>query len=148
MKVIYSGCQLCKGDLLKRSYERSLQRPCLVWLSWLGITPASERMPVRFPVGARTWVAGSPSPPCWGVYETQPINVSLSHQCFSLLFLRPFFSKNKSNLYVTKAYSGVGWEQQGPGRIPAKGGEVKRVIPGELFIMQLFWCVKNTNLYT
>ena len=50
-------------------------------LSWLGIVPQVERLPVRFPVRAPAWVVGLV--PSWGTYEKELINISLSHQCFS-----------------------------------------------------------------
>ena len=52
-----------------------------VWLSWLGIVLQTERLQVWFLVRAHTRVAGWV--PGWGTYERQPVNVSLSHQCFS-----------------------------------------------------------------
>ena len=55
--------------------------PWLVWLSWLGIVPQSKRSLVQFLVRAHAWVVGSV--PGQGMFERQPIDVSLSHRCFS-----------------------------------------------------------------
>ena len=55
--------------------------PCPVWLSWLGIIPQGERLPIRFLVRAHALVAGLV--PSLGTYERQPIDISLSHRCFS-----------------------------------------------------------------
>ena len=52
-----------------------------VWLSWLSIIPKGERSPVRFPVRAYAWAAGSV--PGQSVYERQLIDISFSHWCFS-----------------------------------------------------------------
>ena len=46
--------------------------------------PVTERLRVQFLVRAYTWVTGSI--PSRGAYGRQPIDVSLSQQCFSLLF--------------------------------------------------------------
>ena len=53
----------------------------MVRLSWLGAVLQSQWPLVRFPVRARAWVAGL-DPGC-GVCEKQPIDVSLTHWCFS-----------------------------------------------------------------
>ena len=49
---------------------------------WLSIIPQSERLLVRFLVRAHAWVTGSV--PGHAVFNRQPTDVSLSHQCFSL----------------------------------------------------------------
>ena len=54
----------------------------LALLSWLAFILKSERSPVRFPVRAHALLAGSV--PIWGMFGSQPMDVSLSHQCFSL----------------------------------------------------------------
>ena len=51
--------------------------PWPAWFSGLGVIPQSKRSPVQFLVRAHAWVAGSVP------WKRQPINVSLSHQCFS-----------------------------------------------------------------
>ena len=56
--------------------------PWPAWLSWLGILPQGERLPVQFPVRAHAWVAGLVSG--WGTCERQPVDVSLTHWCFYL----------------------------------------------------------------
>ena len=48
-----------------------------MWLSWLGITPKSEKPLVQFSIKAHAWTVGSV--PSQGVYEKQLIHVSLSH---------------------------------------------------------------------
>ena len=59
-----------------------------MWLSWLGMIPQSKSVPVQFLIRAHAWVVGLF--PSWGVWERQPINVSLTHWRFSPLFLPPF----------------------------------------------------------
>ena len=66
-----------KGTEFSKNYIRLW----LVWLSWLGVILPSKRLPVQFSVRAHAWVAGSVLAQCAG--ERQPINVSLSHRCFS-----------------------------------------------------------------
>ena len=51
------------------------------WLSSLGVILQSKRSPVWFPVRAHSCVLSLV--PGQGTYERQPINVSLSHRCFS-----------------------------------------------------------------
>ena len=48
---------------------------------WLGVIPQGKKSLVLFLVRARAWVAGLF--PGRGAYERQPIDVSLSHWCFS-----------------------------------------------------------------
>ena len=60
----------------------------------VGIVPQGEGSQVQFVGRARAWVAGLV--PGWGAHERQPVDVSLSHQCFSPSFsLPPPLSKNK-----------------------------------------------------
>ena len=61
--------------------KNAKKSPWLVQLSWLGIIPQSERSPVRFPVRAHTYDAGSI--PRQGTYKKQPTSVSLLHRYFS-----------------------------------------------------------------
>ena len=53
----------------------------LALLSWLAFILKSERSLVRFPVRAHSSLAGSV--PIWGMFGSQPMDVSLSHRCFS-----------------------------------------------------------------
>ena len=55
-----------------------LLQPSLVWLHGLGIVSLRERLLVRFPVRAHTWIAVLV--PGHDAYERQPINVSLSKE--------------------------------------------------------------------
>ena len=69
-----------------------------MWLSWLEQYPLSGRLQVWFLVRARTWVVGSfPSP---GTRGRQPINVSLSHLCFSLSLPLSLKAMKKKSLQV------------------------------------------------
>ena len=56
-----------------------------MWLSWLAVIMQSKRLLVQFLVRVHAWVAGSV--PSRDLYERKPIDVSLSHRCFS-----PFLS--------------------------------------------------------
>ena len=58
------------------------------------ITPYTKRSRVSFMVRAPTEAAGSV--PGWGMHGRQLINVSLSHQCFSLFLSLPLFLKSVS----------------------------------------------------
>ena len=63
--------------------ERVQLLPWLVWLS-LSAGLRTKRSPVRFPVRAHAWAAGQV--PSWGHARGnwQPIDVSLTQQCFSV----------------------------------------------------------------
>ena len=63
--------------------ERVQLLPWLVWLS-LSAGLRTKRSPVRFPVRAHAWAAGQV--PSWGHAggNWQPIDVSLTQQCFSV----------------------------------------------------------------
>ena len=85
-RLLYLPLLLCRCGRNRRIQRWSLEikgeiEPWPVWLSWLGIIPQSERSLVRFLVRAHVWVVVLI--PSWGTYERQPIDVSLSHWCFS-----------------------------------------------------------------
>ena len=64
--------------------------PWLVWLSWLGVVPQSERLLVRFLVRSYAWVVGSV--PGVGAPTRGDRLMFLSHIDVSLpLFLPSFF---------------------------------------------------------
>ena len=72
-----------------------------MWLSWLGIVQQRGMSLVWLLIRAHAWIAGSV--PVQGVYKSQPINVSLSHQCFSpsLFPSLPLSLKvNKLNIFL------------------------------------------------
>ena len=52
-----------------------------MWLNGLSTGLRNERLPVRFLVRARAWVAGQV--PSWGCARGNKIDVSLTHGCFS-----------------------------------------------------------------
>ena len=54
--------------------------PWLVCLSGLSTGLQVKKTLARFPIRAHAWVAGQA--PGWGAHERQPIDVSLTHQCF------------------------------------------------------------------
>ena len=58
MTVVHLHCII--DYYLKRITARTVIQPRLspVWLSWLGVVLQSESSPVRFLVGAHTWVVG------------------------------------------------------------------------------------------
>ena len=55
--------------------------PWPAWLSWLGVILQSKVLLVRFPIRAQAWVVVSILG--WGASQGQPIDVCLSHGCFS-----------------------------------------------------------------
>ena len=59
----------------KKRHKRKKKKSWLVWLSGQSASLWTERSPVRFPV---RWAR-----PQLGTCETQPIDVSLAHRCFS-----------------------------------------------------------------
>ena len=61
--------------------EKQCNWPWSLWLSLLGVVLQTKRLLVRFPIRARAWVVGSV--PSWGRCKRQPVNDSLTHQCFS-----------------------------------------------------------------
>ena len=66
------------------------------------IVPYTERPWVQFPVRAHTQVVGSV--PSWGTCEWQPIDASLSHQCFSP-FSGPCLNAPKKQLNIFEIIS-------------------------------------------
>ena len=79
-----------------------------MWLSWLGFSPWREWSPVQFLVRTQAWVAGSV--PGRGQLKKQPIDVSLSHRCFSssLSSSLPFSPKiNKVSKNLLKRRGGM-----------------------------------------
>ena len=86
------------GEKKLTKFPKNLHLKCkrnlaLACVGQLGVIPQSEKSLVRFPLRACALVVGS-FPGC-GRYERQPIDVSLSHQCFSHFFPLPPLSKNK-----------------------------------------------------
>ena len=53
----------------------------MVWLNWLDIVLQTKRLPVQSPVPTHAWAAGLV--PSHYMYGRLPIDVSLSHRCFS-----------------------------------------------------------------
>ena len=91
--------------------QRNIQS-WLVWLSGLEHHPVHQNVVGSFPVRAHTQFVGSI--PSQGTYGRQPIDVSPSHQCFSLSPPTPplslkinkhfFFKKKYSDLATTYTY--------------------------------------------
>ena len=67
--------------MVEMMQENLCEQPWPVWLSWLGIVLQSERLLVWFQVRTCAHVVGLALGQ--GMYERQPINVSLSYRCFS-----------------------------------------------------------------
>ena len=82
-------CKEARAELLNKR-ERA---PWSVWLRWLGISPQSKRLTVRFLVRVHTWILGLV--PVQGINKRQLIDVSLSHPCFSPSLSPLPLSKNK-----------------------------------------------------
>ena len=112
---------LCLQDVLLNMFQRFL--PQLVWLSWLGVVPQTERPPVQFPVMVHSWITGLV--PSWGAYERQPIAVSLSHRCFSPSLPPSLPPLKKINNFFLKMSAGQKTESSGQeGSIDRWSGEV------------------------
>ena len=80
----------CWQPDLRLPASRTLRNKCLLFkvpylcpscCGSVGCVLFHKRSQVQFPVRAHAWVVGSV--PGQGVYGRQPVNVSLSHQCFS-----------------------------------------------------------------
>ena len=85
---VSSGVRVCVCVCLLKKYF-------FPWPGW-SIIPYTKRLGVQFPVSAYIWVVSS--------YGRQPIDVHLSHQCFSLSLLP---SLSKSNEHTFKKRLGL-----------------------------------------
>ena len=87
----------------------------------VGQCPAKQKVTGSIPVRAHAWVVGPVL--SWGMYERQPVHVSLTHQCFSLslkintlnLFKKPMMSvrlKKMLKSFLSWAFWGL-WLKTG-----------------------------------